>query len=99
MTGMAFERLSILVKFRPIASVLLENFTWSKFLLGSGQSFQFLDGSLYSKVFGESQRTAAKRRKTGSQNHSVIRILWSIDDSFFHTTSGLIHGEQNEPMS
>jgi hypothetical protein len=99
MTGMAFERLSLLIKSCPTARMLLQNFAGSKFHFSSGQPFQFLDGSLYSEVFRESQGPAAKGRKTGPQNHSVIRILWRIDDSFFHATSGLIHREQNEPMS
>src|SRR5262245_5878311 len=89
----------LLIKFRPIARMLLQKFAGPKFHFGSGQPFQFLDGSLYSEVFRESQRPAPKWRKTGPQNHSVVRILWRIDDSFVHAASGLIHREQNEPMS
>src|SRR5262249_10601976 len=45
----------LLVKFRPIARMLLQKFAGPKFHFGSGQPFQFLDGSLYSEVFRESQ--------------------------------------------
>src|SRR5262249_15157122 len=82
MTGMAFEQLSILIKFRPIPRMFFQNLARSKFCFSSGQPFQCLDDFLQTKVFSESQRPAAKGRETGPQNHSVIRILWRIDDSF-----------------
>ena len=46
MTGRRFERLSLLIKFRPIPRMFLQYFAWSKFLFSSGQPFQFLDDLL-----------------------------------------------------
>src|SRR3954451_19991816 len=49
----------LLIKFCPITRMFLQYFAWSKFLFSSRQPFQFLDGPLYSKVFGKSQWPAA----------------------------------------
>src|SRR5204862_4497488 len=98
-TSLDMTNASLLIKFRPIARIFLQNFTGSKFLFSSGQPFQLLDDLLWSKVFRISQRPAAERRETSSQNHSVIRILGRIDDSLFHATSGLIYYQKNQPVS
>src|SRR5262249_7141348 len=37
---------SVLIKFRPITRMLLQNFAWSKFLFSLGQPFQLVDDSL-----------------------------------------------------
>ena len=54
---------------------------------------------LQSKVFRKSQGPAAKRRETGSQNHSVIRVLRRIHDFLFYATSGLVHHQKDEAVS
>src|SRR5213079_3188227 len=90
---------SVCMKFCTVTRMLPQNFAWSKFLFGLSQPFQFLEDFAYPQMFGKTQWPATNRCKTGSQNHSVIRILGRIDDSLFHATSGLIHHQKDEPVS
>src|SRR6202008_2018607 len=78
--------------------MLLQNLTRRKFLFALRQRFEFIDDFLQSKMLGETQRPATERRETGSQNHSVVRVLWRIDHFLFHTTCGLIHHKKDKPQ-
>ena len=49
-------------------------------------------------MFSKTQWPAAEWRETASQNHSVVRVLWRIDDFLLHTTRGLIHHEKHKPI-
>src|SRR5207249_10624252 len=44
------------------------------------------------------QRPTTEGRETGSQNHSVVRILRRIDYFLLHTTRGLIHHQKDKPV-
>src|SRR5437867_1752215 len=94
----AIRAVSLLIKFGLVARMLLQNFAWSKFIFSSGQPFQFLDDSLQSKVFPESQRPTTEWREAGPQNHSVVRVLRGIDDFLLHAPRGLIHHQEDKPV-
>src|SRR5439155_20261926 len=88
----------LFIKFRSIAGMLLQYFTRREFLLGFRQPFQFFDDFLQPKMFSETQRSAAERRETGSQNHSVIEVLRRVDDFLFHAGRGLVHHQKDKPV-
>src|SRR6266567_4726563 len=91
-------RISFLIKFRFIPGVLLQYLAWRKFLLALRQAFEFIDDFVQSEMFGETQRPASERRETGSQNHSVVRVLRRIDHFLLYTTSGLVNHQEDEPV-
>src|SRR6266567_6825890 len=66
---------SFCIKPCPAAGMLLQNLTWRKFLFALRQPFEFIDDFFQSKMLRETQRPATERRETGSQNHSVVRVL------------------------
>src|SRR5437667_4854262 len=78
--------------------MLLQNLTWRKFPFALGQPFEFVDDSLQSKVLRETQRPTTERRETGSQNHSVVRVLRGIDNFLLHAPRGLIHHQEDKPV-
>src|SRR6266404_3221638 len=80
-SGQAFARhdklvasraISWLVEFCPLAGVLLQNVARHKLLVALRQRIHLFDNLLQTKMLGETQRSAAMRRESGSENHSVI---------------------------
>src|SRR5262249_41453268 len=69
------EPLLVCIKFRSVPGVLLQYVAREKFLLTLRQLFQFIDDFFQPKMFREPQWPTSERRKTGSQNHSVVCIL------------------------
>src|SRR5437773_7580453 len=55
--------------------MFLQYLTRQEFLLRPRQPFQFIDYFIQAEMLRVTQWTAAERRETGSQNHSVVRVL------------------------
>src|SRR5215216_3057299 len=86
------------MKFRSIPCVLLQYLAWRKFLLSLRQPFQFIDDFFQPKMFRETQWAASERRETGSQNHSVVRVLRRIDNVLLHTARGFVDHEEDQAV-
>src|SRR5882724_11296492 len=98
-SGQAFARhdklvasraISWLVEFCPLAGVLLQNVARHKLLVALRQRIHLFDNLLQTKMLGETQRSAAMRRESGSENHSVIRVLGRFYHFFFNATRRLV---------
>ena len=50
-----------------------------------------------SKMIRKTQRPAAQRGETGSEDHSVVGILRRRDDLLFEAARGFIHHQVNQP--
>ena len=77
--------------------MFLQYLTRQEFLLRPRQPFQFIDHFIQAEMLRVTQWAAAERRETGSQHHSVVRVLRRIDDFLFHATRGFVHHQKDQP--
>src|SRR5436853_2968760 len=76
----------------------LQNVARFEFVVALRQPTHLYDNLLQTKMLRESQRPAAMRRKSGSENHSVIRILRRFDDFFFNATRRFVDHQKHQTI-
>src|SRR5436190_3348728 len=89
---------SLFIKSGSIAGVLFQYFARQKFLLSLRQPFQFIDDFLQPKMFREPQWSTSERCETGSQNHSVVRVLGGVDNILLHTARSFIDHQEDQSV-
>src|SRR5207302_6247033 len=96
---MSMFRQLVLIKFRPVAGVFLQNLAGRKFFVALREPIHFIDDFVQTKMFGESKRSATEGCESGTEDHSVIGIFGRRDDFFFHTTRGFVHHEKHKAVA
>ena len=78
--------------------MLLQNVARHKLLVALRQPIHLFDNLLQTKMLGETQRSAAIRGESGSENHSVIRVLGRIYHFFFNATRRFIDHQKHQAI-